>query len=141
MRCERSNVDDAIGYVWHGNPDQGDDKRRSMTHGQMHEIFEGIICDDNMFSMQYGEPANPIDWFVTAQWLETAKLLITVDTGMAHLAGAMGIPCWVLLSKPCHWIYGQEGYTTPWYPTSRLFRQQKNGDWSTVIEEVREALQ
>lgn len=128
-----------IGYVWRGNPDQGDDKRRSMTNEQIIKIFSSETGPYGI-SLQYGEPWKPNDWNVTAKALENIDLLITVDTGIAHLAGAMGIPTWVLLSKPCHWIYGQDGDTTRWYPSMRLFRQKINGDWSSVIEEVREAL-
>jgi hypothetical protein len=66
-------------------------------------------------------------------------LILTVDTMMAHLAGALGLPVWTLLCEDCDWRWG-EGATTPWYPTMRLFRQIRAGDWTNVISEVLEAL-
>jgi ADP-heptose:LPS heptosyltransferase len=63
--------------------------------------------------------------------------VITVDTSLAHLAGAMGKPVWVLLSaENCcwRWLSGRED--SPWYPSMRLFRQQRQGDWDPVIDEV-----
>ena len=64
------------------------------------------------------------------------RLVITVDTLAAHLAGAMGKPVWVLLQKEADWRWLAEGGTSPWYPTMRLFRQDRRGDWADVIERV-----
>jgi hypothetical protein len=65
--------------------------------------------------------------------------VITVDTMMAHLAGAMGLPVWTLLCRDCDWRWGV-GETTPWYRSMRLFRQTRAGDWQSVIERVAESL-
>ncbi|EDY18434.1 TPR repeat protein [Chthoniobacter flavus Ellin428] len=68
-------------------------------------------------------------------------LIITVDTAVAHLAGAMGKRVWTLLPFVPDWRWGLHGDTTPWYPTMRLFRQKSAGDWEEVIERVRAELQ
>lgn len=122
--------------VWHGNPEQGDDRRRSIPELKFKAAFE----TEGSFSLQVPDDYAPKDWLETADYLQRFPLLITVDTGIAHLAGAMGMPVWVLLSEPCYWPYMMEGYTTPWYPSMRLFRQKKKGDWDSVIAEVKEAL-
>jgi hypothetical protein len=67
-------------------------------------------------------------------------LVISVDSSVAHMAGALGKPVWVLLSHVADWRWMSEGETTPWYPTMRLFRQTRPGDWTGVIERVAEAL-
>ena len=67
-------------------------------------------------------------------------LVITVDTLAAHLAGAMGVPTWVLLQHAADWRWMASGTTSPWYPSLRLFRQHVPGDWSELIEEVRQEL-
>jgi hypothetical protein len=67
-------------------------------------------------------------------------LVITVDTLAAHLAGAMGIPAWVLLQHAADWRWMARGTTSPWYPSLRLFRQHVSGGWPGVIEEVKQEL-
>jgi hypothetical protein len=67
-------------------------------------------------------------------------LVITVDTLAPHLAGAMGIPAWVLLQHTADWRWMARGTTTPWYPSLRLFRQNTSGDWTGLIQEVRQEL-
>ena len=80
------------------------------------------------------------DFADTAALVETLDLIITVDTAVAHLAGALGKPVWILLpySPDWRWMLGRED--SPWYPTARLFRQTEMGEWQGVIEKVREAL-
>jgi ADP-heptose:LPS heptosyltransferase len=75
----------------------------------------------------------------TAHALGRMDLAITVDTTVAHLAGALGVPCWLLVTHvpaPC-WLL--ERTDSPWYPTMRIFRQPRPGDWAPVIAEVVEA--
>ncbi len=67
-------------------------------------------------------------------------LIITVDTAVAHLAGALGKPVWVLLCSAPDWRWLLDREDSPWYPTMRLFRQRHLNDWQNVFERVREAL-
>jgi hypothetical protein len=67
-------------------------------------------------------------------------LLITIDTSVAHLGGAMGLPTWVLVAHAPDWRYHLARSDNPWYPTMQLFRQARDGDWSDAIEAVAMAL-
>ena len=80
------------------------------------------------------------DFVETLSILEVCDLVITSDTSVAHLAGALGRPTWVLLKSVPDWRWGLEGSSTPWYPTMRLFRQQEANNWEPVIAAVQEAL-
>jgi ADP-heptose:LPS heptosyltransferase len=77
----------------------------------------------------------------TARWLETLDLIITVDTSVAHLAGAMGIPVWILLPYAPDWRWGTDGETTRWYGSARLFRQPQPNDWQSVLQSVQQTLE
>jgi ADP-heptose:LPS heptosyltransferase len=72
--------------------------------------------------------------------LDQLDLVITVDTAVAHLAGALGKPVWVLLPAVPDWRWGLAGEQTPWYPTMRLFRQTRAGDWAAVMQRVAQTL-
>jgi hypothetical protein len=76
----------------------------------------------------------------TAADLTHMDLLISVDTMAAHLGGALGIPVWLLLPFEADWRWMLEREDTPWYPSLRLFRQQKQGDWTSVIGSLRNEL-
>jgi len=80
------------------------------------------------------------DFADTAALLNQLDLLITVDTSVAHLAGALGVPVWLMLrySPDYRWLLGRTD--SPWYPTMRLYRQPSPGDWDSVIEAVRRDL-
>jgi tetratricopeptide (TPR) repeat protein len=76
----------------------------------------------------------------TAAMMANLDLIITSDTAIAHLAGALGRPTWVALKQIPDWRWGLQGEATPWYPTARLFRQTTVNDWTTVFQDIRTAL-
>ncbi len=76
------------------------------------------------------------DFADAAALLSELDLVITVDTAMAHLAGALGRPVWILLPYVADWRWLHDREESPWYPTARLFRQPAAGDWPSVIERV-----
>jgi len=76
------------------------------------------------------------DFSDTAAVIALADLVVTVDTAVAHLTGAIGRPVWVLLPFAPDWRWTLTGETTPWYPTARLFRQTALGDWDGVIARI-----
>jgi tetratricopeptide (TPR) repeat protein len=143
-----------IGIVWAGNPDHKNNRLRScgLVWFQMLLDLPGAC----FFSLQKGEaaadlknmPELPIqdlsgqlnDFADTAAAIAQLDLVITVDTAVAHLAGALGKPVWTLLSSSPDWRWMLERKDSPWYPTMRLFRQRYQGDWQVVFEQVREAL-
>jgi ADP-heptose:LPS heptosyltransferase len=80
------------------------------------------------------------DFDDTAAYIQQLDLVITVDTAVAHLDGAMGKAVWILLPAPAEWRWYPYGETTPWYPSARLFIQKTPGDWCEVIGRVAVAL-
>ncbi len=144
-----------VGLAWAGRPEQRDDRRRSMRLDQFAPLANAKSA--RFFSLQKGSAAdqaaspppgmNLIDWtpdlhnFVeTAALLANLDLVICVCTAVAHLAGAMGKPVWVLLSYQSDWRWMLNRTDSPWYPTARLFRQKTMGDWTGVIAEIAGAL-
>ena len=81
-----------------------------------------------------------VDFGETAALIANLDLVITVDTAMGHLTGALGRPVWILLPKACDWRWMLQRSDSPWYPTARLFRQQTPGAWEPVIAEAAAAL-
>lgn len=144
-----------VGLVWAGNPEHRSDRFRSCPLEQIRPLTE--ICGVDLFSLQKGEaikalqaaPDLPIldlserlhSFVDTATAIVELDLVITVDTAVAHLAGAMGKPVWVLLMFAADWRWIVDRDDTPWYPTMRLFRQTTPGDWAEVIERVRQELE
>lgn len=100
------------------------------------------------FSLQYPEQQPPFamrdlacrDLRELARRMCTLDLVISVDTLVAHLAGALGLPTWTLLPAECDWRWMRERSDSPWYPTMRLFRQVRVGEWEDVAEQVARAL-
>jgi ADP-heptose:LPS heptosyltransferase len=76
----------------------------------------------------------------TAAILMNLDLLITSDTSIAHLAGALGVPVWLALPFAADWRWLLDRADSPWYPTMRLFRQKNTGDWTSVFAEIKAAL-
>ena len=136
-----------IGIVWAGNPLQENDKNRS-TKFEKFKILKRI-SEVQLYSLQKGEAskqlndvgviniADEIDDFAdTAAIIENLDLIISVDTSVAHLAGAMGKPIWTLLTFMPDWRWLLERNDSPWYPSMKLFRQSKSGDWDFVFNDV-----
>lgn len=81
------------------------------------------------------------DWLDTAERVQALDLLVTVDTAIAHVAGGLGVPVWILLAAIPDFRWGLTGTTTPWYRSATLYRQEKVGDWRPVLERVAADLQ
>lgn len=138
-----------IGLVWAGSPSELQDRKRSMNLSQLSPLAE---IPAQFFSLQKGRPAKQAregaaieltdlsdqlaDFADTAALIAEMDLIITVDTAVAHLAGAMGKPVWTLLPFVPHWRWMMTGDRTPWYPTMRLFRQPRPGDWDEPVLRV-----
>jgi ADP-heptose:LPS heptosyltransferase len=80
------------------------------------------------------------DFADTAALIANLDLVISTDTAVVHLAGALGKPVWTLLSTTCDWRWFTNREDSPWYPTMRLFRQDQPGDWSAPVARMAEAL-
>ncbi|MBX9634929.1 MAG: tetratricopeptide repeat protein, partial [Magnetospirillum sp.] len=142
-----------IGFVWAGSPTRKANHRRSLTAADFAPLFKLAGC--RFHSLQVGPALGEVaaafgvadlaprlkDFADTAAAIAAMDLVITVDTAVAHLAGALGKPVWVLLSKPCDgYLWMLDRADSPWYPSARLFRQPREGDWAAVFAEVAEAL-
>jgi hypothetical protein len=149
-----------VGLVWAGGsrPDQPAanriDRRRSVTLAHFAPLggLEGV----SFVSLQKGEAAvqtrSPpgllvhdwtdelADFADTAALTEALDLVISVDTSVAHLAGALGKPVWLLNRFDSCWRWLFDRNDTPWYPTMRLFRQAVGGDWKSVFSDIEDAL-
>jgi hypothetical protein len=140
-----------IGLVWGGSPLHPHDARRSIALEHLAPLthLEGAtFC-----SLQAGEPAEQVkqlgprihlidlqdeqkDFADTAAIIANLDLVISIDTSVAHLAGAMGKPVWILLNSSADWRWLLEREDCPWYPTVRLFRQPTPGNWQDVVARV-----
>ena len=101
-------------------------------------IFVNILLDKQIITSEMMEGQQT--WDDTAATVATLDLVITVDTAVAHLAGAMGKPVWLLLpfSPDWRWVVGRDD--SPWYPRMRLFRQPETGQWTPVLAQIHQAL-
>lgn len=116
-----------IGYVWHGNPAQRLERYRGLPSPA---TLAPLAEHGAMIDLQ--EPRG--DFADTAAILEQLDLVVTTDTAMAHLAGALGKRCWVMLTHVgCDWRWGRETSVSNWYPTLRLWRRQPGGEWADVV--------
>ncbi len=143
----RLAAEPAIGLVWKA----GDgDPRRSLDPEMLSPL--AAMAGLRLYSLQRGRSREAAR-MVAAQDISTddvetlasticaLDLVIAVDTFVAHLAGALGAPVWTLLHADCDWRWMENANASIWYPTMRLFRQERPGDWSSVITKVRTALQ
>ena len=141
-----------IGLVWGGNPEHVNDHRRSVDPDQLAPLF--AVAGASFASLQHGARRVDLerlkrgnsgiadlapdleDFADTAAAVDGLDLVITVDTSVAHLAGALGKPVWVLLPWVTDWRWMLNRADSPWYPTMRLFRQPQPGDWQTPVREL-----
>jgi hypothetical protein len=148
-----------IGIAWQGNPDSPVERGRSMPlkalaplariagvrlislqqiHGleQLADLPTGMVVERLDQSVDAGE-----DGFVdTAAIIANLDLVISTDTALAHLAGALGKPVWIALKHLPEWRWMQSRPDSPWYPTARLFRQPEIGRWDLVVADMVESL-
>ena len=137
-----------VGLVWSGSTTHVKNHLRSLALRQLEPLFG--LPNVHFYSLQIGAAAGQLEAFPaitdlapatsdmadTAAQIEQLDLVISVDTSVAHLAGALGRPVWILLSTDPDWRWMLEREDSPWYPTARLFRQREPGNWNEVIERV-----
>ena len=145
-----------VGIAWQGNPKNKDDSNRSLPLNQFETLAR--LTEVSLLSLQVGPGSeqvaaapfpivdlgqrfDPHSLEDLAAVLMNLDLVVTVDSVVAHVAGALGVPVWVLLRFSADWRWLLERADSPWYPTMRLFRQQRAGDWPHVLERVKEELQ
>lgn len=144
-----------VGLAWSGNPRNRLDAQRSMAlsdfatalpDGLEVVVLQDRVRDDDQAVLKgqphwVHDPEGLSGFDRTAAWCACVDLVVTVDTSIAHLAGALGRPTWVLLSWAADWRWLQGREDSPWYPHTRLFRQGRPGQWDSVVERVRSALE
>ncbi len=146
-----------VGIVWQGRQDNPQDPKRSVSLAQFAPL--AAIPGIHLFSLQVGlgtaqlaglagqlgvtdlgSRFNPTSFDDAAAVIENLDLVITVDTSLAHLAGALGRAVWVALGMRSDWRWLLDREDSPWYPTMRLFRQRQPGDWEEVFGRIHDAL-
>jgi Flp pilus assembly protein TadD len=141
-----------IGLFWEGSIA---DRRRSIALSALAHLAASAPAGTRFHSLQVGDPAHQrpppgmtlhnhsaelTDFAETAGLIEQLELIISVDTAVAHLAGAMAKPVWTMLPYQSDWRWLEAREDSPWYPTMRLFRQKARGQWDEVIQQVAAAL-
>ena len=153
VRAAHRNV--RVGVAWQGNPLHPRNRQRSIPS----EIFRGLFKAANcsFFGLQMRPEAGPEisaaggdftdlspyirDFADTASIVQALDLVVCVDTSLAHLSGALGRPAWVLLPLHADWRWGLEGERSEWYPSARLLRQARRGDWGELVERAAAGLE
>lgn len=140
-----------VGLAWAGRPEHANDANRSIPGGMLAAL--GTIPGISFVSLQIGcgtlrdipfelfDPTASIrDFSDSAALVASLDLVITIDSAVAHLAGSLGCPFWLMLPWNPDWRWGHVRYSSDWYPTARLFRQREPGQWSEVVSSVANAL-
>jgi tetratricopeptide (TPR) repeat protein len=147
-----------VGLVWSGNRGHVNDRNRSMPLAHLASLFEAeaefvslqkeLRDDDRARFTQLVQGGVLLDvaerlgtFADTAGLIAQLDLIISVDSAVAHLAGALGKPVWIALPFTPDWRWQLKRSDSPWYPRVRLFRQEARGDWSSVTDEIRQALE
>jgi hypothetical protein len=139
-----------VGIVWRGRPKP--DPGRSVPVDQLEPLL--TIPGISWFSLQVEEVAHAetpaairnshcgklVNFSATAAFISTLDLVLTIDSAVAHLSGALGIMTWVMLPCAADWRWGLEHNSTPWYPAMTLFRQKRPQEWQTVLARVAQQL-
>jgi hypothetical protein len=139
-----------VGIAWAGKQTHGRDNQRSLSLSQLNPVLSVRgICPVSLQKVARAEDAGadvsvrPMDFSSemenfaeTAALIQNLDLVITIDSSMAHLAGALGKPAWVMLPYIPDWRWCRDRDDSPWYPTARLFRQDASRSWDQVIERV-----
>jgi tetratricopeptide (TPR) repeat protein len=144
-----------VGLVWGGNPDFADDRRRSPGLGPLTPLL--TVAGVRWFGLQTGTPRRDLEkppagvdltdlgpeirHFSDAAIIDNLDLVISSCTAALHLAAAMGRPTWGLLAHGADWRWMTDRDDSPWYPTLRLFRQPRAGDWGAVAQAAAQALE
>jgi tetratricopeptide (TPR) repeat protein len=142
-----------VGLVCAGNPTHTRDRQRSVAWQQLGSLSR--LQEVTFYSLQKGPVSQDLassplrivdlsrhleDFADTAAIVSNLDLVISVDTAVAHLAGAMGKPVWVLVPRVSDWRWLRDRTDSPWYPTMRLFRQTAIGRWDNVLEQIEQEL-
>ena len=144
-----------VGVVWSGNPLHANDRNRSLPFAALGGLLgadvEWVCLQKEMRAEERAAVAADgrvrfigeaiADFADTAALVALCDLVISVDTSVAHLAGAMGRPVWLLVPTPADWRWGTEGEESPWYAGLRLFRRGRGDSWDGVLAHVRVALE
>lgn len=145
-----------VGIVWAGDPRHVRDRQRSIRLAELSPIFD--LPNATFFSLQKGDAAEQLrlldstadivdlgaefsSYSDTAAAIAALDVVVSVDTSVAHVAAAQGIPTMLLVAIPSDFRWLDSRTDTPWYPSMQLFRQQTRGDWQTVVLDVKLALQ
>ena len=137
-----------VGVVWSGNPRHRADRQRSIParllvealaseHVELVSLQMPVREEDRAILSRLTDPTGRLaDFADTAALVANLDMVVAVDTAVAHLAGGLGLPVLLLLAHAGEWRWGLDGETTPWYPTMRLIRQTRPGDWSGVLAQA-----
>ena len=140
-----------IGLAWSGSPGHANDLHRSLPLASLADLIGRSDVECHIIQRDIRDSDRPAlhdmdglidhassltDFAETAALVAQMDLVISVDTALAHLTGALGKPGWVMLPHAADWRWMATRSDTPWYPTLRLFRQPKPGDWASVLQEI-----
>lgn len=134
-----------IGLCWRGSTTHTNDRVRSMSFEACFPMLDvpGLTWQSLQFGYETGPPLDPLppgDFLETARQIMRCELVVSVDTSVAHLAGMLGKPTWILLPFSAEWRWLQDRTDTPWYPTAWLWRQDVAGNWKSLTATVARAL-